>query len=100
MAEMILLEAVLHGYSPRTAVMNPFKPKESRWLTALRAKASTHHDIIGKVQVNASRYAHESSTNMLCKYCSCFDGRHQHMQRIGCASTTFASEMIVICHYM
>ncbi|KAG1692675.1 hypothetical protein DVH05_025153 [Phytophthora capsici] len=51
MAEMILLEAVLHGYSPRTAVMNPFKPKESRWLTALRAKASTHHDIIGKVQL-------------------------------------------------
>ncbi|KAL3666081.1 hypothetical protein V7S43_008872 [Phytophthora oleae] len=48
----VLLEAVLHDYSPRrTAVMNPFKPKESRWLSALRPKASSERDIVGKVQL-------------------------------------------------
>ncbi|KAF4127263.1 Leucine rich repeat [Phytophthora infestans] len=52
METIVLLEAVLHDYTPRTKVSNPFKPKESRWLSALRpAKAASAREIVGKIQL-------------------------------------------------
>lgn len=52
METIVLLEAVLHDYCPRTTVMNPFKPTEKRWLSALRpAKAAPPREVVGKVQV-------------------------------------------------
>ncbi|KAG7383608.1 hypothetical protein PHYPSEUDO_003534 [Phytophthora pseudosyringae] len=52
METIVLLEAVLRDYSSRTTVTNPFKPKENRWLSALRqAKAVRVREIVGKVQL-------------------------------------------------
>ncbi|KAL4138369.1 hypothetical protein PRIC2_001875 [Phytophthora ramorum] len=52
METIVLLEAILHDYSPSPIVMNPFKPKESRWLTSLfPAKAAPPRAIVGKVQL-------------------------------------------------
>ncbi|KAG2863092.1 hypothetical protein PC113_g5719 [Phytophthora cactorum] len=52
METIVLLEAVLHDYTPRPTVMNPFKPKESRWLSALRpAKTSPAREVVGKIQL-------------------------------------------------
>ncbi|KAE9041707.1 hypothetical protein PR002_g4311 [Phytophthora rubi] len=52
METIVLLEAILRDYCPRPAVLNPFKPTEKRWLSALRpAKAAQPHAIVGKVQL-------------------------------------------------
>ncbi|KAE9354541.1 hypothetical protein PF008_g4491 [Phytophthora fragariae] len=52
METIVLLEAILRDYCPRPAVLNPFKPTEKRWLSALRpAKAAQPYAIVGKVQL-------------------------------------------------
>ncbi|OWZ18653.1 putative LRR protein [Phytophthora megakarya] len=52
METIVLLEAALADYSPQVTVMNPFKPKESCWLSVLRTvKTSSPREIVGKVQL-------------------------------------------------
>jgi hypothetical protein len=52
MEEIVLLEAVLQDYSPRTTVINPFKPTAKRWLASIRpVKPAPVREIVGKVQV-------------------------------------------------
>ncbi|RLN59015.1 hypothetical protein BBJ28_00006807 [Nothophytophthora sp. Chile5] len=69
MNEIVVLEATLYDYSPRTVVANPFKPSGKRWLpSVLLTKAAATRPVVGRVQmlVRKSATAASGSSDARC----------------------------------